>query len=333
MDLADLLLVILLTALTLYVLLGGADFGAGIWEFTSAFQSGEPERRQLYRAIGPVWEANHVWLIFVIVILANGFPLALAGLSRALWVPLLLALAGIVFRGASYAFRAGATPGERRAWEAVFAMASTATPFFLGAAAGAIAGGRLLLDADGSYRGAALTGWISPLAIFTGFYTVALSAWLTAVFLIRESRAGSEGELEELWRRRALSVGLWLGLLSAAGLVLVGTEAPELVNGFRQRGWPVVVVSVVCGGLALVAIARRQANTSGILACGAVAAVIWGWGLAQYPAIIPPAITVDLAKAPDIVLSWMLVVIVAGALLLFPSLVWLFRLFKASHSG
>lgn len=333
MDTADLLLVVLLAALTLYVLLGGADFGAGIWEFTSAFQSGEPERRQLYRAIGPVWEANHVWLIFVIVILANGFPLALAGLSRALWAPLLLALAGIVFRGASYAFRAGATPGERRAWEAVFATASTATPFFLGASAGAIAGGHLLLDADGAYRGDVLTGWISPLAIFTGFYTVALCAWLTAVFLVRESRVENDRELEETWRRRALSTGLWLGLLSAAGLVLVLTEAPGLVRGFQQRGWPLVVISVVCGSLALVTTGKRRVNASVVLACGAVAAVVWGWGVAQYPAIVPPAITSELSRAPENVLRWMLVVIGAGVVLVLPSLVWLFRLFKASPSG
>ena len=141
----DLLLIVMLSALTVYALLGGADFGAGVWEFITVLRASDKERQHIYKAIGPVWEANHVWLIFVLVILMNGFPLAFAALSRALWLPLLMALCGIVFRGASFAFRSYGQESyrERKLWEAVFAIASTATPLFLGASAGAVASGKL----------------------------------------------------------------------------------------------------------------------------------------------------------------------------------------------
>ena len=129
------LLGIVVLALTLYAVLGGADFGAGVWEFNTALQSSEQERSLIYRVIGPVWEANHVWLIFVIVAMFSAFPPAFAGICRALWLPLLLALTGIVFRGAAYAFRVQLLDSQRQAarfGNAVFALASTAAPFFLG---------------------------------------------------------------------------------------------------------------------------------------------------------------------------------------------------------
>ena len=193
----DLLLIVLLTALTLYAILGGADFGAGVWEFTTALQSSEKERQHIYKAIGPVWEANHVWLIFVLVILMNGFPVAFAALSRALWLPLLLALCGIVFRGAGYAFRSY-TRGpqrERTMWEAVFAIASTATPLFLGASAGAIASGKLAITVSGEYEANYLTGWMSSLTVFTGFYSTGMCAYLSAVYLTREAHQANDDEL------------------------------------------------------------------------------------------------------------------------------------------
>jgi cytochrome bd ubiquinol oxidase subunit II len=327
----DVLLIVMLTALTLYAILGGADFGAGVWEFTTALQSTEKERRHIYRAIGPVWEANHVWLIFVLVILMNGFPIAFAALSRALWLPLLLALCGIVFRGAGYAFRSH-TRGqnrERKTWEAVFAIASTATPLFLGACAGAVAAGKLAITASGDYEADYVTGWMSSLTLFTGFYSVGMCAYLAAVYLSREAQQVNDDELTRLWRQRSLSTGLWMGLLSFGGLAMVWLEAPTLATGFMSRGWPLIVVSLVCGIGSLIEIWRVNCTRAVIAADGAVAAVIWGWGVSQYPAIIPPHITVSVASAPHNVLSMMLVVISLGAVLLLPALGYLFVLFKS----
>lgn len=328
----DLLLIIMLTALTLYALLGGADFGAGVWEFTTALQASEKERQHIYKAIGPVWEANHVWLIFVLVILMNGFPVAFAALSRALWLPLLLALCGIVFRGASYAFRSHShgSPRERRLWEAVFAIASTATPLFLGASAGAVASGKLAITATGEYEADYLSGWLTPLAVFSGFFMIGMCAFLSAVYLFREADQANDPELKVLWRQRSLSTGIWMGVLSLGGLIMVRLESHSLAAGFMSRGWPLIILSLACGVGSLVEVWRSRCSHAVVAASGAVASVIWGWGISQYPAIIPPAITSAATRAPDNVLWIMLAVILTGAVLLLPALGYLFVLFKSN---
>ncbi len=330
----DLLLLIMLLALTLYAILGGADFGVGIWEFSTVLQSSEKERSHVYKAIGPVWEANHVWLIFVLVILLNGFPGIFAALSRALWLPLLLALCGIVFRGASFIFRSYGKGSSQmqHVWEGVFAIASTATPLFLGASAGAIASGDAIFSDATQTDAAFLTGWISSLGVFTGFYAIGMCAYLSAVYLTREAHFAGEDELEALWRQRALSTGVWMGALSFGGLIIVAGEAPQLALGFYNRGWPLVIVSLVCGIGSLVETWRRNVNLAVLAASLAVAAVLWGWGVSQYPTIVPGISTAE-AKAPDIVLWMMLAVIVTGGLFLFPALGYLFYIFKSQAAA
>lgn len=331
----DLLLIVMLTALTLYAILGGADFGAGVWEFTTVLQATDRERQHIYKAIGPVWEANHVWLIFVLVILMNGFPAAFAALGRALWLPLLLSLCGIVFRGAAFVFRSyGTGPRrERRLWEAVFAIASTATPLFLGAIAGAVASGKLAIPTTDTPAAGFMIGWLTPLTVFTGFYSVAMCSYLAAVFLAREARQLADEHLTTIWRQRALSTGLWMGVLSCGGLVMVSIEAPLLTEGFLTRGWPLVIVSLICGIGSLVEVWRLNCLRALIASCGAVTAVIWGWGISQYPAIIPPGITAAQARAPDNVLWLMLAVIAMGAVFLLPALGYLFVLFKREQQS
>lgn len=325
----DCLLVVMLCALTLYAILGGADFGAGVWEFTTALQATDRERQHIYKAIGPVWEANHVWLIFVLVILMNGFPAAFAMLGRDLWLPLLLTVCGVVFRGAAYVFRSygRGLDRERILWEAIFAIASTATPLFLGAAAGAVASGRLTATAAAPAE-AVLFGWVSGLSVFTGFYSVGMCAYLSAVFLTREAKQAADQDLTTTWRQRALSTGLWMGVFSVGGLVMVAIEAPSLASGFLVRGWPLVVVSLFCGIGSLVEVWRLNCTRAAVAASGAVAAVIWGWGISQYPLLIPPSLTARSAKAPDNVLWLMLAVISTGAVFLLPALGYLFVLFK-----
>ncbi len=326
----DLMLLVALTALTIYAIFGGADFGAGVWEFSTAFQATPRERAHLYKAIGPVWEANHVWLIFVIVILFNAYPPVFAGLSRALWVPLLLVVMGIVFRGASYAFRGASKdrPVEKSGWEILFAVASTATPFFLGTSLGAIVSGQLAITSRGEFHGDVLRDWLSPFSMFFGFYTVVMCSFLAAVLLYRESVLMGDRELDDLWRRRTLSTGLWMGLLSSVGLIMVWREAPELSTALWRTAWPLIALSIISGASAWIATWMQRATWAVGCAAIAVASVIWGWGVAQYPVLIPPDITSAAVRAPDKVLWMMLAVIGIGATLLLPALAYLFALFK-----
>lgn len=330
MAIEEVVLTIIGIGITLYAIFGGADFGAGVWEFNTALQASEKERNLIERAIGPVWEANHVWLIFVIVSMFSAFPVAFAGLSRALWLPLLLALVGIVFRGAAFAFRSHAVAAvrQRALWSALFALASTSTPFCFGAAVGAVAAGKLEIAADGEFTGDFLFGWVSPLAIFSGFFGVGMCAYLAGVFLTREAATTGDARLTTLWRRRALVVGIVMGILSLAGLAFVASDAPLLWAGFRARAAPVVAASVGTGFLSLWALIRRHYRTANLGAALTVATVIWGWAVAQYPFVVPPAIRVEAARAPEAVMHFVAWSIAGGMLLVAPALAWLLYLFK-----
>jgi cytochrome d ubiquinol oxidase subunit II len=327
----SILLIVMLLALTLYAILAGADFGGGVWEFNSAFRTSEQERRLIYSAIGPVWEANHVWLIFVLVLAANAFPPAFAAACRALWLPLLLTLVGIVFRGCAFAFRSYAVGAERQqqVWDVVFALASTLAPLFLGASVGAIASGRLSVDSGGSFTGDPLTDWLSPLSVFTALFAVGICAYLAAFYLAREAHLKEDRQLTTAWRMRSLITGLGMGALSIGGLVLVAYEAPGLWTGFRNQGWPLFIVSLAAGATSFVAMWQSRFTVAAISAATTVAAVIWGWGVAQYPLVIPPAFHIEQAKAPRNVIELSLIVVAVGGLILLPSLSYLLVLFKS----
>jgi cytochrome d ubiquinol oxidase subunit II len=324
------LLGVMLIGITLYALLGGADFGAGVWEFNTALRSPERERMLLYRAIGPVWEANHVWLIFVVVGLFAGFPSAFSAICRALWLPLLLALIGIVFRGIGFAFRSYAADSvrEKALWGAVFAFASTGAPFFLGASLGAILHGRLEVTADGGFTGNHLTGWVSSLSVFSAFFGVGICAYLAASFMTREARLAGDAALIRVWRLRAMASGLWMGVLSAAGLGLIAADVPQLWEGFKARAWPLIGLSAAAGGFSLWALWRSRFTGAAIGAALTVASVVVGAGVAIYPDLVPPAISIESARAPRGVLWALVACVVFGVAVLAPSMILLFRLFK-----
>jgi cytochrome d ubiquinol oxidase subunit II len=325
-----LLLSVLLVGVVLYALTGGADFGAGVWELALGPDCEPRERALIHQAIGPVWEANHVWLIFVLVGLWTAFPIAFAAMCQALFVPLLLALAGIVFRGAAFAFRTYADEDARRTWEWVFALASCAAPFFLGACAGALATGKLEITPEGRYEGSVLTGWLSVTSVYCAFFGVALCAYLASTYLTREAVNAGESELVERWRKRAMANGAFVGVLAAVGLVVMATDAPWLWRGFQARAWPLVATSVVAGVGSLILVARRAYTPAMAASATATATVVLGWAVAQYPAVIPPAITIEAAKAPEGVLWAVIGCLVGGAILLFPALGYLLYLFKSS---
>jgi cytochrome bd ubiquinol oxidase subunit II len=325
MTLVDLTAVVLWLGVTTYAVFGGADFGAGFWDLISGRgEQAERSRGLIAAAIGPVWEANHTWLIFDLVILWTAFPVAFAAIMSSLFVPLSLAAVGIVLRGAAFAFRP-VVAGERgrRITTAIFAASSVMTPFFLGAAGGGIASGRVSLDPGG---GDLVASWLNPTSILVGLMAVAVCAYLAAVFLVADARRLGEIDLAALFLRRARAVALATGALTVIGIFVVMTDAPILARELTGRGWPLVVAGLVLGGAALVAIGRRAPFGTRPLAVGAVVAVIWGWGVAQYPDILPGSLSLSDAAAPSGSLGSLLVVFVAAALMIAPSLVLLFWL-------
>jgi cytochrome d ubiquinol oxidase subunit II len=333
MSIEIIMLTILGAALVLYAVFGGADFGAGVWEFNTALRASERERNLLYHAIGPVWETNHVWLIFVLVLLFGAFPPAFASIHQALFVPMLLGLVGIVFRGAAYAFRSQlkSDPRRQRMWLAIFALASVMAPFFLGAAVGALASGQLEFDPSGHFTGDHVFGWINLLSIFSGFFAVGMCVYLAATFMIRESLIADMQDLEMVWRRRALITGLVMGVFALTGLGIITSQYPDLTTGLVQRGWPAVVVSMASGLLSLWAIWSRRLALSTIAVALATAAVVIGWQLAQYPTLVPGVWTINNAAAHPNVLRLMLLVTVVGSSLLIPSIALLLFIFKSNE--
>jgi cytochrome d ubiquinol oxidase subunit II len=323
------LLGIVWIGLTLYVLLGGADFGGGVWDLVASGSRAEDQRRLIAAAIGPVWEANHVWLIFVLTGLLSAFPSVFADLSIALYLPFSLALIGIVLRGSAFAFRSHgeAESAWQRSWTRVFGVASLVTPFVLGAAAASIAGGRIRV-VDGDVRADLVGSWTGLLSLFAGLFAVAICAYLAATYLTVEAVQRDERELERDFRGRALVTGVVAGALAAIGLVLVRAEAPVLWEGMLDAGLAFAVVSALGGIVSLAAVWRRRYRIARAGAVVAVASVLFGWGVSQWPYLIVPDVTVADAAAPEATLRVVAIGFAIGGALLAPSLYLLFRIFK-----
>ncbi len=318
--------------LTLYVLLAGADFGGGVWDLFAIGGKGQGQRALIAEAIGPVWEANHVWLIFVLTGLLAAFPSVFADLSVALTLPFSLALLGIVFRGAAFAFRVHGEPGSawQRTWTRVFGIASLVSPLVLGAAAASIGSGRIRVR-DGMVQAGFVSAWTGPLSLFAALFTLAICAYLAATYLTVEAVGRRSRELEDAFRLRAVAAGVVAGALAALGLVVVRTQAPELWRGMTDRGLPFVLLSSAGGLISMVAMARRRYRAARVAAAVAVGSVLWGWGAAQWPHLIVPDVTVTDAASPVATLRLVAISFGAGAIVLVPSLFALFRVFKSAR--
>ena len=325
MSTADVVAVILWLGVTIYAVLGGADFGAGLWDLLAgSAEQGKRPRGLIDASIGPVWEANHTWLVFDLVILWSAFPLAFASLMSTLYVPLTLAAFGIILRGSGFAFRKHTSQlAGQRAFGATFAFSSVITPFFLGTALGAIASGRV---PAGNAAGDPWSSWLNPTSVLVGGLAIATGAFVAAVFLVAAARRRGDADLEDYFRRRALGMGIVAGGLAVAGLFVLRADAPVLYAGLSGRGLPLVVLSVSLGGVGLVLLARGVARGIRVVAAGAVTAIVWGWGLAQLPAILPGSLTIDAAAAPAGTLDALIVISIAAAITIGPSLALLFIL-------
>ena len=298
---ADVAAGILWVGATFYALFGGADFGGGFWDLIAGgAEQGERPRALIQRSLTPVWEANHVWLIFILVVLWTAFPPAFSAVMTTLYVPLALAAVGIVLRGSGFAFRKSIEGlSARRAAGATFALSSVLTPFFMGTVVGAIAAGNVPATGDGD----AFSSWLEPLPLLTGAMFVATGAYLSAVFLVGDARRGGEGDLERYFVRRALAAALVAGVAAAFGLVELHAEARYVFDRLTSQGLPLVILSALCGIGLLVVLLRGGRRLLRPLAGGAVVAVIWGWGVAQFPYLLPTSLKIGEAAAPDATLD------------------------------
>ncbi|HLA79496.1 MAG TPA: cytochrome d ubiquinol oxidase subunit II [Vicinamibacteria bacterium] len=319
---------ILMAALVIYALGGGADFGGGVWDLLASGPRAASQRQTIERAIGPIWEANHVWLILVIVILFVAFPPAFAALGTALHIPLALMLIGIVLRGSAFAFRSygAASDLETRRWGRVFAVASLVTPLTLGLSVGAVASGRLRIP-NGRVVTDFVSEWLVPFPFALGAFTLSLFAFLAASYLTLET---ADRALQDDFRLRALGSGALTGLLAFLCLGLARQGAPLVFEGLTRRvwSWPFQIATGLTALGALVALAKRHFAWARTLAIAQTTLILLGWGLAQFPFLIPPDLTFAMAAAPRQVLMPVLLTLGLGTLILAPSLLYLFRVFK-----
>jgi len=322
--LAEAPLVLILIGLAAYAVLGGADFGAAFWQFGARGEHGAVLREHAYRAMGPVWEANHVWLVFVLVVCWTAYPQAFASIFSTLSVPLFIAAIGIILRGTAYAVHAGtAREIERRAIDGVFSISSLLTPFALGTAAGAIASGRVPI---GNAAGDPLTSWLNPTSLLVGTLAVATGAYVAAVYLAGDAARAGLADLAAAFRIRALGAGVVTGAIAFAGLAVVAYDADRL--GDNLRAWPAVaaIAASAAAGLATLELVRRSRfEAARYGASAAVATVVAGWALAQRPELLP-GLTVEEAAAGRPVLTATIAGVALGAVILIPSLALLFGL-------
>jgi cytochrome d ubiquinol oxidase subunit II len=324
MSLADAAAVILWVGITFYAVFGGADFGGGFWDLVAGgAERGERPRATIQRSLTPVWEANHVWLIFCLVVLWTAFPEAFSAVMTTLYVPLTVAAFGIILRGSGFAFRKSIEGlSGRRAAGATFAVSSLLTPFFMGTVVGAIAAGNVPAEGNGD----AFSSWTGPLPLLVGAIFVAGGAYLAAVFLVGDARRAGEEEVERYFRHRALGAAVAAGALAVAGLFLLESEASYVYDRLIAEGLPLVILSLLCGAAALVVLVRGGRRLLRPLAGGAFVAVIWGWGVAQFPYLLPTSLRIDQAAAPDPTLTIVLIVFGVAAVLVLPSLALLYTL-------
>jgi cytochrome bd ubiquinol oxidase subunit II len=334
LTLADGIAGVTLLALNAYVVLGGADFGAGVWDLLARGRRAERQRAVIAEGIGPIWEANHVWLILVIVLLFGCFPPVYAHLSVVLHIPLTLMLIGIVLRGSAFTFRAYDSTGSpvQRYWGRIFSIASTITPVLLGMCVGALVSGALAIPAGAAFVARFVAPWTTAFAVVLGLLTLAIFAFLAAVYLTVEAR---DEDLQEDFRQMAIGAAIAVALLAGLALWLghgmAGAVTDRLLTGpFAITLQLFTAASAIIAFAALVQGRYRLARAAAVLQ---VSAMVWGWGYAQYPAMIPGVHTIQSAAAPPVTLRLVAWGLAGGACVLVPSLWYLFKIFKSESAS
>ncbi|MEW2416919.1 cytochrome d ubiquinol oxidase subunit II [Streptomyces sp. NPDC046866] len=321
---ADVVAVVLLLAVAAYACAGGTDYGAGFWDLTAGgAERGKRPRWLIDHAMAPVWEVNNVWLIFVFVIMWTGFPVFFQTVFSSMWLPLALAAVGIVLRGAGFALRKPIRRvAGRRVYGAVFAISSLLTPFFLGAAAGGVASGRVAPGTEPSAH-----AWANPTSVLFGLLAVVATALLGAVFLAADSVRFEAPDLHAYFRWRALAALAGLAVLAVATLVVTHGDAPHVWHGLtRGAGLFFVIVSAVAALVTAWLLLRTSGAWSRVSAAGIVASAVIAWGMAQRPYLIPGSLTVAEGAGAPATLHWLVIVTLVAVVLVFPAVALLYRL-------
>ena len=321
MTLATTVAVVMFLGVTLYALFAGADFGGGVWDLLAGdARRGKDARDLIEHSVAPVWEANHVWLIFVLVVLWTGFPRAFAPIMSTLAVPLTLAAVGIILRGSAFAFRKASGPVEtQRRFGAVFAASSVLTPFFLGSVVGGIASGRVPARGTGSL----MRSWVNPTSMLGGVLAVVVCAFLAAVYLTADADTRENAQLADYFRRRAIGAGVAAGVVAAVGVAVLHADAARLFGHLTGRALPLLILSGIGGLGALVLLRARHYRAARVPAALAVVAVIWGWAAGQYPFLIVGRLTIADARGAQATLEALLACSILGLLVVGPALAWL----------
>jgi cytochrome d ubiquinol oxidase subunit II len=329
MSTADAVAAVLWIGATLYAVFAGADFGAGLWSLLSARdERGERVRGLIDWAIGPVWEANHVWLIFVLVVLWTAFSPAFEAIMSTLFIPLCFAALGIVLRGSGFAFHKLARRVRfRQLAERIFGLFSLLTPFFMGTVVGAIASGRV---PEGNASGDPVTSWLNGVSLLTGALFVATGAYLSAVFLISDAHRSGNHDLERYFRTRALVAAVVTGAIALAGIFVYRADARFIYDGLTNEGLPLVIASALFGLGVLALLWRGERRGTRALSIGAVVAVVWGWGVAQHPYLLPQTLTISQGASASSTLTAVLIVFGVAVVVVLPALAFLYTLAQRS---
>jgi len=323
---------VMLISLILYMLTGGADFGGGVWDLFAIGPRARHQRDLITHALAPIWEANHVWLIVIVVLLFVAFPVAFATMSTALHIPLTLMLIGIVLRGSAFVFRTYDVQSDttHRRWSRVFAVASIITPIMLGVTLGAVASGTIHVDLESRQVNTDfISAWFAPFPFAIGFFTLTLCALLAAVYLTLETE---DTALQEDFRQRALIAAGSVGAMAGLSFILSTEGAPAIRRGLASSPWA-IPFHILTGAVALWAIWaiwKRQFPLARVLVPIQVALIVFGWGLAQFPYLVTPNLTFSNTAAPDAVLRPILIVVGVGGVLLVPAFWYLYAVFKGA---
>ncbi len=326
MELAEVPALLMLLGIAAYVVLAGADFGSPFWVLTARGRQAEQIREQTHNSMAPVWEANHVWLIFVLVVCWTAYPEVFASIFSTLWIPLILACLGIIMRAVGYVVGGYA----RRSWVIWLAtVASFLTPFMLGTVIGAVVSGRVPV---GNAEGEIVSSWLNPTSIMIGVVAVTLCAYLAAVYLAADANRKGRADLADAFRIRGLVAGLVTGLVAVVGVLVLQDDSRLVYDGLTSGiGLADLAVSGVVGLVTIGLLAVRRFPAARYTAAAAVVTIVAGWGIAQSPYILPPDLTVTEAAAADNVLIALMVAIVIGLFVLVPSLILLYGLVLAGR--
>lgn len=327
MSAIDILAAMMLAALTAYFLLGGADFGAGVWDLLASGPRKHQQRELIEKAIGPIWEANHVWLIFVVVLLFGAFPRAFSAVSIALHLPLTLFLIGVVFRGTAFVFRTyDANTARRSRWGVLFSIASVSAPMLLGMCVGAMASGEIRMS-GGAMTSDFFRPWLRPFSFSVGVFAVALCALLAATYLTHEAPTR---ELQDDFKKRALIAGAVVAVCAIVSAILSANGAPRIFAGLTGRRWTWILhLGTAVSAVTLVVLLQKRRFSVARLAVGALTTLILvGWAASQYPLIIVPDVSLTNTAANPRTLRALVWSMAIGMPVLMPSLWLLFRVFK-----